>query len=251
VQQKRNEKQQGVTFRRVRGRIIPIALGSAGAATAADAARTKRVYQTSKVAIDRKSFAFQPFSGLQMGDQLVMKTRGGKRIAQARYYVKPGGEGVFSWVGVKRSFRGKGHSQRIAKAGALEMKDKGATFIFNHVVHPGSLLTSYDRKRDRLWKEVRTTKAGESVLEPILKKDAIKQATRWNKQFKKTTILEYYFAKDKGGTRPVFRETKLPKTIRRPIKPFRTTGNKLRMGLGLAVAAGAAASYLAGRKDDQ
>lgn len=256
-QQRQRRENERVTFRRINGRLVPIAVGAAGAGAAAvvaDAARTKRVYETKKFTIDRKGFSIQPFSGMKLGDGLVMRTRRGARVGQARFYVDPGdGTATFSWLGVKRRFRGRGMSQVLSRQAAIEMKAQGAKSIFNHVVHPGSLLTHFDGRRDKLWKEGRALKSGGAMMEQVTKQQAVKSVTRWRKETEaldKMGWAEYFFETQKnkgkkGGARAIFRETSLGAVpTRRPLTPYRTLGNKLRLGVGSVLAAGAVA-YLA------
>lgn len=234
------------------GRIIPIredgdsrkavaASGVAGAVVAADAARTTRVYATKNYTIDKKKFAFQPFSGARLGDHLVLRKRDGAKVGQARFYfTRKDKTASFSWLSVRKDMRGKGLSQLLSKQAAIEMKEGGAKSVFNHVVHPGSLLTHFNTKRDTLWKEVRTLKDGSASLEAVTKKAALRSVNRWMQVSSKMSRLDGWLGKEVKGAKGIFRETKIPRALARHMKPFRTPSNKLNLAVGLGVAAGSA-----------
>lgn len=155
-----------VTFRRIRGRIVAIKPSdksrnkievgaiAGGSALAADAARTRRIYSSGDLRIDRKSPAFLPLSG-RFGDHLVL-TKLGKKVGTASHFnATVNGErvGTFSWLGVKEKFRGEGHSKILSKVAAQEMKRKGATHSINHVVHKNSLMANLRKSHDTFQKE--------------------------------------------------------------------------------------------------
>ncbi len=239
-QRDKNNQQQKVMFRRIGGRVIPITVGTAGAGVAADAARTKRVYENVRrgITIDRKSFAYQPFvtfrgkdTFTRLGDRLVMKVKG-KTAANASYYRgafnnDPKSFG-FSWLGVKSRFRGQGLSKVITRQAAVEIRAKGGRYTWNQVVHPNSLGTNFSRLRDSLWKE-KVRPDGMADLVQVTKKQALKNIRTW---------------RDKKGilTSDIFRETKLP-AVYRKFKPYRTTKNKLLIAGGLTASAVAAGAY--------
>lgn len=238
-----------VTFRRIGGRIVPISVSAAGSAVAFDAARTTRVLASKSLIIDRKKFAFQPFLGIKFGDQLVARNpKTGATMGQARYYVeKKFREGGFSWLSVKRPFRNQGLSKKLARQGAIEMKSQGAKNLVAHVVHPGSLLSQFNRKNDSLWLEVAERKTG-ATYQKITKADAIKRVSRWQRRRTSSTLwddaIDFLRGTKKNKVLPVIRETVLPKGLRRRMAPFRTNTNKALLALGIGAAVGGVA-YLA------
>lgn len=241
---------EDVTFRRIRGRIVPIkrdgspdkkrAAGAAavvgGSALAADAARTSRVYRNVKtgVTIDRKKFSYQPFVHT-IGDKLTMR-KGGKTVGQARYFNRGGGEFGFSWLGIKRDFRGQGHSKTLATQAVKQMRAKGGKSLFNQVVHPGSMKTGLSA-RDTFWRE-RSFGRGQKHLYQMTRKDAAKNIRMWRN---KRGVL----------TSDVFRNTDLRGLSGPRTRPYKTRAMKGRMAIGAGVAAIGATTLLSRSGKDE
>ena len=233
MSQKRDDRK--VIFRRINGRLVPISVSAGGAAVAADAARTKRIYDKKGITLDLKRGAIQPFfekSKVPFGDRIVMRKEG-KFVGHSMFY-KPfkgePGERSFSWLSVKRKFRGKGYSKLLTAESARQMKRDGGTFLFNQVVHKNSLQTNFKRGRDRLWRQ------RGNYLYGMTKDEAIRN-------------INFYRTKRGLITSDAFRETSL-KGVRTKIgiKPFRTFGNKARIAVGALVALGGLA-YAVNMKD--
>jgi predicted GNAT family acetyltransferase len=212
------EKNKKTVFRRIRGRIIPISISITGAGMALDAARTKRVYNTGGITIDKKTHAFQPFAGATLGDHLIIK-KDGKFAGHARTYINDGTEHSFSWLGIKKKFRGQGLSNILAKQAAVEAKDKGGKTFFNHVVHPNSANLFGKDSVNKYY--VERIRKGEQIFERISKPKAMSRVKTWHSKG---------FAKN-----AIFRQTVIPKTLKRSITPFRTIGNKMKIGLGIGL----------------
>lgn len=220
--------QQDVKFVRIRGRVVPIrsrkkekiASGTAagiGVAVAADAARTTRIYDKKGVTIDRKKFTYNPFAH-KIGDGLYMK-KNGKFVGHSRIYMSPDGaknSAAFSWLGIKKEYRGKGYSKILSKESSKLMRSKGADYILNQVVHAGSINTNYNRARDTFW---------------YLKGDHFYKTT---KKYAMKNVRDHI--KSGYKTSDIFRETDL-KGVRKAGKGFRTFGNKAAIVGGLSVAA--------------
>lgn len=269
--------QKRMKFIHKNGRIIPIrekrkdaaavSVGVAGAAVATDAARTTTVYKTKNLTIQKKKFTFMPMDSLQskmpkFGDALFAKNKAGKRVGRM-HFTTDGSEGIIDWLSVKRSERGKGISKKLAKQAAIEMRGKGAKEIFTHVVHPRSaaLLEGEKGARSTYFRVYRTTKKSGSFMTEIPKGEALAKAGMWKgkpgkfsvkealqeafSSFRKTPKRKY--AMDYAGP-TIYRQVKLPKLMRRQIRPFRTTGNKLAIGLGAAAAIGSLAYLMRRRK---
>ena len=234
MSKKREERR--VVFRRVNGRIIPISVSVAGAGVAADAARTKRIYDKGGITMDLKRGAIQPFfekSKVPFGDRIVMRKEG-KFVGHSMFY-KPfraePGERSFSWLGVKRKFRGKGYSKLLTAESARQMKRDGGTFLLNQVVHKNSLQTNFSRTRDKLWR------SRGDYMYSMTKDEAIRN-------------INFYRNKKGLITSDVFRETSLKgiRTKNVGIKPFRTFGNKARIVAGALFALGGIGFALKDRK---
>ncbi len=222
-----NKENKKTVFRRIRGRIVPISVSVTGAAIATDAARTKRVYNAGGITIDRSKFSFQPFAGATLGNKLTLK-KGGKFAGVARTYVNDGSEHSFSWLGIKKQFRGQGLSNVLAKQAAVEVKDQGGKTFFNHVVHPNSANLFGKNSRNKYYME--RIKKGEQYFEKISKPKAMGRVKSWH---------------TKGFARnAIFRETFIPSDIKRTITPFRTLGNKMKIGLGIGLALAGASMML-------
>jgi len=242
-----------VRFIRKNGRIIPIrsdakkssstagniAGGSTaviGTAVAADAARTRRVYERGGHIIDRKKYSFQPFTK-KVGDKLVMRKLDGTKVGQANWYQgagdKPGSKKAsFSWLGVKSKYRGEGHSKTLSRVAAHEMKKSGVHHVWNQVVHEGSLKTNVTR-HDTFWKAGKQTNTG-VVMTKVTKDRAIANI-RWHRKTK--GII----------TSDIFRNTNLKKqaTVFPGIrKAYMTKGMKMKLGVGLGLAVLGAGSLL-------
>jgi predicted GNAT family acetyltransferase len=266
-------------FIRRHGRIIPIrekrkdaaavGVGAAGAAVSLDAARTKTVYKTKNLTIERKQFSILPMESLvskrpALGTALFAKNKKGRRVGRMHFTVQDQ-EGVIDWLSVKKSERGKGISKKLAKQAAVEMRAKGGKEIFTHVVHPRSaaLLEGEKGVKSTYFRVYRTTKKSGSFMNEIGKKEALAKAGQWKGKPGKFSIkeapklikdqLQYTLASAKRKSKwdyagpTIYRQVKLPKLMRRQIKPFRTRGNKLALGLG-AVTALTSVAYLFRRK---
>lgn len=271
--------EQRPKFIRKRGRIIPIrekrkdtaaaGVGAVGTVVAADAARTKTVYKTKNLTIEKKKFAFLPMSSIQdrrprLGTGLYAKNKDGKKVGRLMFTVdRAENEGVIDWLSVKRKERGKGISKKLAKTAATEMRDQGGKFIFTHVVHPRSaaLLEGEKGVKSTYYRVTRTTKKSGMFMEEIPKGEALKKAGMWKGKpgkFKlsdaisnvRETATGLFSKKAKydysGPT--IYRQVKLPAKMRRQIKPFRTMKNKLSIGIGVAAAISSAAYLLRQRR---
>lgn len=257
-------------FIRRNGRIIPIrqkrkdqaaiGVGAAGAALAADAARTKTVYKTKNLTIEKKGFSFMPMDSMtskmpKFGTGLYAKNKKGKKVGKLIFTVdRKESEGVIDWLSVKRAERGKGISKKLAKQAAIEMRAKGGKEIFSHVVHPRSaaLLEGEKGVKSTYYRVTRTTQKSGMFLEEIGKKEALAKAGKWKGKPGKFKISEAVAGVKDAITRKqkydyagptIFRQVKLPKTMRRQIKPFRTGKNKFAIALG-ATAALSSVAYL-------
>jgi len=239
MSQQAKQQNRNVVFRRIGGRVVPIATGTAGLGVAADAARTKRVYENVRrgITIDRKLFARQPYvtfwskdsDFFKLGQRLNLKVKGKSATTVSFYRGAMDGDpksfGI-SWLRTKSKFRGQGLSKIITRQAGVEIREKGGRYTWNQVVHSHSLQTNFNRVRDSLWKE--TKKPGEFVR--VTKAQALKNIRTW---------------RDKKGilTSEIFRETQIPR-LSRKMAPYRTTANKVAIGAGLGLAALSAGAYL-------
>jgi hypothetical protein len=249
-------------FRRIGGRIVPISVGTAGgvgAATALNALNTTRL--TSKaiekagVTIVKKKFALQPFVWTKLGTRLNMY-KGANYVGNARFF--PGADGAastfgFSWLGVRKAFRGQGQSKLLSSVAAGEIRRQGGTHVWNQVVHPGSLTTNFKATRDSLWKVGKAYKDGSAPVERIGMSQALKNIDWHRKRWTRPNgTMEALYHKvvphAKIPSNPnVFRQTSLKGVAYKNLKEFRPLSNKLALGIGAGVAVGALA-YFALRK---
>lgn len=231
-----------VVFRRIGGRIIPISVAAVGGVVAADAARTTRIYSKGALTIDKKKFAMQPFVYDRLGTRLELRVKG-KKAGTASFFrgahddtldvvkglmgkQEKAKEFAFSWLGIKNKFRGQGLSKILSHESAKEIKRQGGKEIWNQVVHPNSLKTNYSPIRDKLFKV-----ADSGASKKVGLKKAIGNIKYWRN---KKGIL--------GSD--IFRETSLKHVKGNVgIKPFRTLGNKLKIGLGITAFLGGLAAY--------
>lgn len=207
-------------YRRIRGRIVPIAVSVSGLAVAADAARTRTVWQNKakNLHIIRKRFTHTLPTYGNIGDTLILK-KGRAVVGTANYLRNDKSEFAFGWLGVKKQFRGKGLSKHLSRQAVVEIKSKGGKSLYNNVIHERSLSTSFGRGRDSLWK------MGKSNMSyRITKKEALSSINT---------------LKSKGGYGVnVFRETNLTGVrLRRTLKPFMSSATKLKLAAGLGAAA--------------
>lgn len=266
--------QQDVTFRRIRGRIVPIrkkqndkkesnklkkviAAGAItkGSALALDAANTKVIFQDTKrnLIIEKKKFAIQPFSWASIGSKLTARVNN-KKVGTARYYPENKTTWAFSWLGIGKKHRGKGYADTLSKVAATDMKKQGGRKIFNNVVHPGSLKTNWNRKNDTLWNYQNDTRRKISKRQglKILKKQ--QGNMRWSKKMNTIDYWEKqaynaFGIQDLNTESDIFRETKLRSTGIK-LKPYRSFRTKAQLGLGVGLAAGGLGYLLKKKKTD-
>jgi predicted GNAT family acetyltransferase len=221
----KEKKEKKVVFRRIGGRIVPIAVGVGGAAMAADAARTTRVYNKDGVTIDKKKNVRARLTIRKRADELIIR-KNGKRAGYANFSRTDGSDFGFNFLKINKKFRKQGLANILTKQSAVEMKKQGAKTITNQVIHEGSLKSNLS-KRDKLFFSM---DLGDEVFEQkISKKEAISQIVAAKKGKKRN--FWHNPAKDSD----VFRETSL-KGLRTKgkgfIKPFKTRGMKARIALG-------------------
>lgn len=229
ARRRRSKEGKEITFRRIGGRIVPIAIGGTSAAVAYDAARTRRIYQKGPTTIDVKHFAFQPYKYGKIGPKLQLRV-GGKKAGSAFITKWPYSEPkawTFSWLGVKKPYRGKGFGKLLTKEAARVARRQGGESFVNQVVHRRSVLANYNPKRDQFW----TWRS--KFYRAKTKKQALKNIAQWKRKGWKTS--------------DIWRETNIKgihlkgKNI---IQPYMTKPTKVRLGLGLAGVLGIA-SYSA------
>ena len=272
---KKKDENKRVIFRRIGGRVIPITVGGAAAASAAN---TTRVYKKGNITIDKKKFSFAPVTKT-FGSRYNLSVAG-KKAANATVAVAKDGEATFGWLGVKKKFQKKGLSKVLSKEAIRDSRRKGATHVFNQVIHPGSALTNYSKGRDTFWRisqrakadgsvdffETTKTKAMQKVNKahkfhkelgaeiaqearrslPKYKSGKIRFSTapKFARQINKkvSRVAEHHIFKMAKADSPIWRNTDLKgmKKITKYSKPFRTTRNKVQLAGGIAlVAAGA------------
>lgn len=243
---------QQVRFVRIHGRVVPIrgggnrarngnnyvtagagAVGAVGAATAYDAARTRRIYERNGITIDRKKFTIQPFVHDRLGERLIMRDKLGKKMGTASWYKdvdvfsdsNQKTMGSFSWLGIRKKYRGQGHAQTLSRVAAHEMKKAGLDAVWNQVVHPNSATTNLT-KHDSFWKAGKKAKGGVEFTQ-VTKQQALKNIN-WHRKTRGVM------------TSDIFRMTNLKKqkTVMPGIrKAFMTGGMKKKLALGVAAAA--------------
>lgn len=266
------EKRQ-VRFIRRRGRIIPIrskkkegpnkaiSAGAliAGTAVTDRALRTKTIYHDPKTGtrIDKRVRA-RTRLGIKNNATELTLFKNNKNIG----YVNIGKESKevsnINFLKVDKKQRGKGFSKVLTQEAAREMKRQGAKSTMNQVIHKGSLLSNFDKKRDLITDEFGkkiSMKAAKNEIELFQILDKGSKKPKFKGSYKRLkmglpesgkrsvknltgSIAHSLFpdlitAKDSG----VFRETSL-KYLRKKGKfstnPFRTRRNKLSIFLGSA-----------------
>lgn len=251
---------QQVTFRRIRGRIVPIkrkktddsnlkpVAGGVAAATgtgvALDAANTRRVYENKKtgIVINQKRFAPNPQRPWQVATTLKGYKKGQKfgniNYAPDGDTVRGGKQFAVNWLGVNENFRGKGLSKVLSAHAVSDMKRRGGKGLWSNVVHANSLKVGFDPKRDTLFREIVGSMKGDRMdFAEVDKKSALRS-------------LRYFSTKLKLKTSNIWRDTNLVKVKVPKFKPYMTGGTKLRLGLGLGLAAAGSGYALAtGKKD--
>lgn len=276
---KKKKQKPNVVFRRIRGRIVPIkvsdknqqragvAAAAVGTVAAADAARTKTILVDKKknITIDKKKFARRSF-GLGLADELVIKVKG-KKAGYANIGRLEDDVFTFNMLKVNPKHRGKGLSKILTTESAREMKRQGAGSISNQVIHEGSLKGKFSGKRDKIFHATRHSD------KRISKKKALDII---GKERRRVAGSAFFFGGKRKRKSPakifkrqrfddtisaamgiharevgVFRETSLKgvrKTSKFGVKAFRSTGNKLQIAGGLALAAGGVALATAKRR---
>lgn len=233
------KERRNVVFRRIGGRIVPISIAGAGGLVAADAARTTRVYSKAGVTIDKKKFAIQPFVFDRLGTRLEARVNG--KLAGTSSFFRGAGEETLkdtlksktygiSWLGVKKNFRGQGISKVLSKQTAKEIRRAGGNELWNQVVHKRSLLTNFSSKRDKLYK----------ITDTVYKKVGLKKALG---------NIKYWRNKKGQLGSDIFRSTTLVGVRKPALKPYRTLGNKLSIGFGLAALLGGTALAFGGKDE--
>lgn len=251
----------GVRFIRVHGRVVPIrdkneghqkavgvSVASAGAVVAADAARTTRIYQKGGVAIDKKLFAFQPMANT-LGTSLHLSKKG-EHAAKVFFYKtgdNAGKEFSISWLSTAKKFRGQGLSKDLMKHASVQMRAQGGTSLFSHVVHPNS--AGLGKARGTFWKEL-----SNGYLAKVSEPTAMKHVKAWAAELKSkpspfgiegigARLRSFAFHKGKdlkesSKASAIFREVRIPNFRSITHTAFRTTANKIALGLGVAAVAG-------------
>lgn len=245
-----------------------------GSAVAADAARTKRVFEEAKtgIAIDRKAFSIVPPQVMlrPTTDTSMILRKNGKKAAQVWYGRHADvedvanakfGKRVFGvdFLYTKSEFRGQGLSKVLMKHAASDMRAQGAGSVYNQVVHPRSAALGSEKTRNRYYKESRS-----GLAYPTTRKEAMKNVEAWHKDFAGTKVQKISLVdsikslvgkpatkgiKKSNKYSAIFRETWLPKDTP-SIKAFRTMGNKATI-VGGALAAAAGLAYLLKGKKKQ
>jgi hypothetical protein len=147
----------------------------------------------------------------------------------------------------------------LAEQSAIEMKSQGAKTISSHVVHRNSAsLFEGSKVKSTYWREGKTGSDGLHEYILINKNQANRRIDKYQKWYKSDPDLivdPRGWLRAKISRKPkmyepgaVFRETTIPKGLRRPLQPFRTARNKATMVLGAAAAIGSL-GYFAFRKE--
>lgn len=266
--------------KRAVGRASGMAAATGGGIIAADALRTKRVYvdKARGITMDRKFVyspgyelkqyvreivqskgrrkeAFRTFVGEALSDHIVLRKKG--KYVGYMEWGKEEGRMMTRMVSIKEGFRGKGYSKLLTKEAARSARvTRGIKETYDQVVHPGSVLSNYDPKRTRYFQEYeRFTRERRS------KKWALDRAVKAQRRHKrlvekagKNPFKQYKLSKEYGDIPggAAYRSDKIPrlpgKTKFANVKGFRTTGNKVRIGLGGALAIGGLATYAMNRR---
>lgn len=230
---KKRYKKGEIVFRKIKGRIVPIAVTGAGIGLAAGAARTKRIYANKALTVDVKRFTLQPFQ-FGIGSKITMR-KAGKRIGNVYFGRSKILDKTYniSWLGVKKAYRGKGFGKKLAKFAAIEAKRKGAKSLYQQVVHRRSLNMGYNRKRDTLFRMFTRKDTGYAYHTQVTKKEALRN------------IVIHAEKGYKGSD--IFRETSLKGLKTRGkgfIKPFRPLRSKAGIALGTGIALAGAGTAL-------
>lgn len=275
MKKEKKDQKKNVVFRRINGRIVPISIGTAGLGVAANAANTTRVYSRKNVTIDKKKFTFNPQSQV-MASKFDMRVDG-KKVATASTYFDKQEKGFFgfAWLGTKKSERGKGYAKILSREATRDAVRHGAKYTESQVIHAGSAKAGFKKGRDQFWRETNPNKkTGQSSMIAISKTEALKNIEKSRKKrmkelgvlskkagqkmpknvkniseareflvgvLGKTRARADYLLLSKGYTdSPVFRETKVSgmRKFTKYSKPFRTTKNKVALGLGTVAAIG-------------
>lgn len=226
-------------FIRVHGRVIPIrehgqsdghtkaavAVGAVGAATSLNALNTTRVYEKGAMFVDKKKYVASIFHPTKLASQLKLHVDG-KAVAVAHHHVAPEfGKNVhtIAWLRTSLNERGKGYANQLTKIAAKDIKGAGGKSVVSYALHEGSISTNYRPKFDTFF-----TKSGLD-LHGLKFKEAIAGV------------------KSEGA---VWRKTELTGLHKLKFTPYRTTANKIAIGVGAAAVIGAAAYiYAHNRKD--
>lgn len=223
---KKNDENKRVVFRRIGGRIVPIAVATTGAAIAADAARSDivRTAKDGSYSVRRK-YSVMPMAlskgELKIGTSISNYTKFGIKRGHINFFKNVADEGEVDWLGVGRKYRGKGISKGLAADAAVEMRSQGIKKLTSHVVHERSAKLFGDKVKSSYFKSYYTAKDGSSFVRRIGKTAAM--------EFVRATKF-----KNKQPTAAIFRDVTLPK-LRRNRIPFKSVGIKSKMGLGLGL----------------
>lgn len=283
-------------FRRVRGRVIKIKkspnqigdvsknvglnlatqAGGAlvGASLTAEAARHQIIHESKKFQIQKTKFAVQPFAWTNVGNKVSLYKKDGKKkkiVGIARYYKETNTPmGNFSWLSVQKEFRGKGFSEKIAKAAVKDLRAMGALYTEDNVIHPGSLKVGSGHGKESYWYIKRKYKSGQALFEQITKKQALKKIEWWQKRTDKPTTnpfikaieqserlmfkklgMDYSDLKESNVVRKVSLRKIKPLPVKKaPFWKLMPKNKKIQAGLGLGLLIGSAAYAAANKLKD-
>jgi hypothetical protein len=224
---RKNDDNKKVVYRRINGRVVPIAVGTG---VAASAANTTRVYQKGNITIDKKKYSFAPVTKT-FGSKYDLKVAG-KKAATATIGIDKDKTASFGWLGTKKKFQSRGYASLLSKESIRDARRRGAKEVWNQTIHRRSALTNYDKKRDSFWRVsqrakkdggvnfFRTTKA--NALSKIadaqwshneIAKDIAREARISLPHFKGKKV------KRKAGFKPVFKpSSKLARGLAKKVK---------------------------------
>lgn len=146
-----NKKEEKKTlFRRIGGRIVPIAVGGGLISRSV----STRVYKKGDITIDRK------------GRKMTMRKSGVKiGFTEFRKHGFGGiGDSNIKWLGVAEKHRGKGYGRTIITETARELRRRGKNEMMNAVAGPRA--ATIKNKSDSFY-EVANRKNGESYLKRL------------------------------------------------------------------------------------